>query len=264
MKNHFLFAYAGNKREEVKHIYDTFIKEILDNNNITTIIEPYCGTSVLSYYIALQHPKKYKYILNDNNKFLIELYNLIRNGKNELINNEMKKLIDRFNIYKNDEDRKKEYNKIKLMDDLWSYIFTRKYYSIRPGLYPMINHIKEIKLFNVESFPIYNFIKDENILFTNQDAVKTIENNYNDKNTLLLLDPPYISTCNDFYISNDMNIYEYLYTNNINKFKCHIGLILENIWINKLLFQHNKILESYEKTYQTSKKKTSHIIITKK
>jgi len=44
MKNHFIFSYSGNKRDEVKGIYD-----LLDLKNVETIIEPCCGTSAFSY-----------------------------------------------------------------------------------------------------------------------------------------------------------------------------------------------------------------------
>jgi hypothetical protein len=37
MKNHFFYSYVGNKREEVEHIYN-----LLDLNNINTIVEPFC------------------------------------------------------------------------------------------------------------------------------------------------------------------------------------------------------------------------------
>jgi len=75
------------------------------------------------------------------------------------------------------------------------------------------------------------------------------------------MDPPYISTCNDFYYDHSMNIYEYLYNNKITNEKAKIYLILENIWIIKLLFQHNFILFEYDKKYESSKKQTTHIII---
>jgi len=58
MKNHFFIAYSGNKREEVNTIHD-YIKPKL-TPSITTIIEPFCGTSALSYYISTLYPKKYK------------------------------------------------------------------------------------------------------------------------------------------------------------------------------------------------------------
>lgn len=49
MNNHFYIAYAGNKRNEVKKIYDN-----IDFDNITTVIEPYCGSLcyVLLYIIT--------------------------------------------------------------------------------------------------------------------------------------------------------------------------------------------------------------------
>lgn len=71
MKNHFLFSYSENKREKVKTIYDN-----LNFTNIDTIIEPFAGTSALSYYISTKHPKRFKYILNDQNNLLIDLYNI--------------------------------------------------------------------------------------------------------------------------------------------------------------------------------------------
>ena len=69
MKNHFIIPYFGNKRMEVENLYNV-IKDKLDEVDI--IIEPFCGSSAMSYYISTQHPKKIKYILNDNNKKLIE------------------------------------------------------------------------------------------------------------------------------------------------------------------------------------------------
>ena len=75
------------------------------------------------------------------------------------------------------------------------------------------------------------------------------------------MDPPYVSTTTNFYYDYNMNIYEYLYHNNITNEKIKIYLILENIWIIKLLFQHNFILFEYDKQYIQSRKKTTHIII---
>ena len=53
MKNHFFFSYAGNKREEVEHIYNK-----LDLENIETIVEPFCGSCAVSYYIWTQNKDK--------------------------------------------------------------------------------------------------------------------------------------------------------------------------------------------------------------
>ena len=78
-------AYAGNKRNEVEGLYNE-IKDQL--NDIETIIEPFCGSSVFSYYLSLKHPKNFKYILNDNNKKLIKIYKIMKDEDlmNDFIN----------------------------------------------------------------------------------------------------------------------------------------------------------------------------------
>ena len=263
MNNHFFFSYAGNKRQEIKIIYDEIEPSLKD---VKTIIEPYCGSSAMSYYISTKHPKEYKYILNDNNKMLIMLYKLVQEGtKEKEVEDKINKYIIKFNECKTNEERKIYYNSI-LKDNgcICSYIFVNKYYCIRQGLCPLFERTKELKPFKFSNHPIYNFIKNENVTFMNEDALKIINDNKDKKDILLLLDPPYIGTCNDFYMDKSMNIYEYLYNNNINKFVCFIYLILENIWINKLLFSSNNISDPYDKQYEMSKKKTTHIIITKK
>ena len=100
--NHFMFAYFGNKRNEIINFYN-----LLDFNNITTIIEPYCGSSAMSYYISTQQPNKFKYIINDNNKQLIELYKLLKDDNllNEL-EEKIKYYVESFNKIDNDEEKK--------------------------------------------------------------------------------------------------------------------------------------------------------------
>ncbi len=73
MKQHFVMAYAGNKREEVEQIYDN-----INFTNINTIIEPYAGTCAISYYISTKQPKKFTYILNDLNNNMYKLYNILK------------------------------------------------------------------------------------------------------------------------------------------------------------------------------------------
>ena len=85
MKNHFFYPYVGNKREEVEHIYN-----LLDFNNINTIVEPFCGSCAVSYFIWSQNKdKNYKYILNYLDSNLINLLKSIRNGEYKDIENEV-------------------------------------------------------------------------------------------------------------------------------------------------------------------------------
>jgi site-specific DNA-adenine methylase len=255
MKNHFFISYAGNKRTEVDKIYEIVEPKLKD---ITTIIEPFCGTSSFSYYISLKHPKKFNYILNDNNKHLIELYNIAKDDE------KFKELIQELNLMSIDIDKIK-YDKLIKEDNLKGWIIKNKIYAIRPGLFPNENNKYKIsnnfdKLLNA---PIINFLRTENIIMKNDDAIDIINTHKDDKKCLIFLDPPYLDSCNDFYLDSKTNVYEYLSINIIKNMKSYVVLCLENNWIIKLLFNGYKSFE-YDKLYQCSKKKTTHLIITNK
>jgi len=68
-------------------------------------------------------------------------------------------------------------------------------------------------------------------------------------------------SCNDFYLQSNANVYEYLSLNKISNEKAEIYLILENVWIIKLLFK-DLIKYEYDKKYTGyNKRKTTHLII---
>jgi site-specific DNA-adenine methylase len=246
-KNHFFLGYAGNKRQEFTKIYDEFKKL----NNITTIYEPFCGTSAFSYFLAREEPKKYKYILNDINKHLINLYEIARNEeKFKLLVEELNNIIIDLN--------KEKYLKIIKEDTLTAWIIKNKIYTIRAGLFPL--NYKPINFEYLYKVPIIQFLRNENITFTNE-PITSIKEEYNNKNTCIFLDPPYLTECNDFYDGSNSNIYEYLSNNEIKKFKCKMLIVLSDNWIIRLLFKkYIKVI--YEKKYEVSKKKINHLIIT--
>lgn len=269
MKNHFIFAYAGNKRNECEDI----LKNI-DFNNIETIIEPFCGTSAISYYISTKYPKKFKYILNDTNNLLIELYQIMENKTQyeNLVDELEKTYYYIFDEQLTKDKQKERYLEIIKKNDIISFVISHKYCGLRAGLFP----IKKVG-FNKELFldsPVLNFLRNEDITIMNNDGKELLEQ-YNDKSVLFILDPPYLESCNSFYklprescdsfsklTGNNKykNIYEYLSENTIDTFKSKIILILEDNWIIRHLFNKN-IIYSYDKNYVLSKKKTTHIII---
>jgi len=248
-KNHFFIPYAGNKRSEVEKIYDS-IKDKL--NDIEYIVEPFCGTSAFSYYMSLRHPKQFKYILNDNNNYLIELYKTAQddNKFNELIIEINDKIID---------INKEKYMNIVNQPCLSSYIIKHTMYNIRPGLFP-INKKLKTDYKNLKDVPIVNFLKTEDITFYNDNAINIFEMYKDNNKALIFLDPPYVQLNNDFYLDSSTNIYEYLCNNNIKNMNSYIILVLEDNWIIKLLFRHHTFI-IYDKLYQTSKKQTKHLII---
>jgi hypothetical protein len=255
MKNHFITAYVGNKREEVYIIYENIQKYIEDKK---IIIEPFCGSSSISYYISLQHPKKYQYILNDCDKFLIELYHIMKDEE------KLKKFIEDVNklcFVENEFINKETYDNIIKTDDIYGWFISRKFYNIRQGLYPL-RRSKKLDFEKINETPIINFLRTEDIFFKNIDGVDIYEEYKNNDEVFMIMDPPYIQSCNDFYESEKktrLNIYEHVYNNHVLN-KKNICFILEKIWIINLLFRKYKKID-YDKTYNSAKKKkTKHII----
>jgi hypothetical protein len=256
MKNHFFFAYNGNKREEVEIIFDEYI--IKKYNNILSqsklIIEPFCGSCSLSYYLSLKYPKHFNYILNDNDKYLIELLKI---AKDEV------KLKD-FEIKINEKaktiDNKIKYLEIIKNDNLESYFIKHKISTLRPGLYNLNYKYKYINLINC---PIVNFLRTENIEIYNKEALEIIEEYKNNDNAIILLDPPYVQSSNCFYGSPSVKIYEYIMQNHLILNKAHFFLILGNTWIIRLLFK-DYIIYEYNKVYTLQKMKTTHLLICSK
>jgi site-specific DNA-adenine methylase len=205
-KNHFFFAYPGNKRQEFKYIHDTIKNNI---NDINIIVEPYCGSCAVSYNLSVLYPGKFEYIINDNNKLLIELINI---SKDDIKYN---KLIDDVEKYFIKCNTKEKYDNIYKTDkSLEAYIFFNIYYAIRAGFYPLnkqINQVSRIKL--LRNCPFLNFIRTEKIKILCDDAINVIETYKNNDNTLIFLDPPYLSVCNGFYKTPIFKIYDYIFKN---------------------------------------------------
>lgn len=263
MKNHFLIPYAGNKRQEVEIIYENIKKEIL-NEDIKTIIEPFCGTSALSYYISTLHPKRFNYILNDNNKFLIELYKILKSEKKT--KKFEKSVLKKITPY----PTKEEYKKIINENTVEAFYIKNKFYCMYPGLYPDINNkrsngikkIIETQKIDIEKTPIINFLRTEKIKFKSEDAVNLIERRINKKDIYVFFDPPYMMSENSYYDnikSNEyMNIYQWFFRNNKSILFKFCFAINKN-WIMGLLFSDfNK--KEYDVTYR-GKKKNIHMII---
>ena len=216
MKNHYYTPYVGNKRKEIKDILP-----LIDLDAIKYIIEPFAGSSAMSYYISTQYPKRFKYILNDNDKINKALYDVSINPElTEQFNNNINKFIDDFNTYTEDAPRKIFYNSISKIDTLEAYVFINKYYSIRRGLYPMISRVNKIKPYKLQDYPIYDFYNNEDITYENIDGIELINKYNEDGDKLFLIDPPYLMSCNDFYNNKDVNIYEWVFNNS--------GLLLDS------------------------------------
>lgn len=270
--NHFIISYLGNKRGEMKFILP-MIKTLLDSDKIKYIVEPYCGTSAFSYTISKLYPGKFTYVLNDNNQFLIELYDIMTDD--DKINN-FNKRIDEILI---DLDKKK-YK--ELPDDIYRFYLYSKIHSIRPGLYPLNGHNKTYGNYHIvcsknnlkvkeRKHDIINFMREENVMMFNEQALDVYKNYKDRDDCFIFLDPPYLlNTLINDYKNTTMDIYPYLFYNN--PFNClksnekaTISLCVEKMWIIEAIIRssESKFVEQteYDKTYQRSKKKTKHVFI---
>ena len=252
MKNHFIFSYSGNKRNETQNFLDN-----IKLDNIKNIIEPFCGSSAISFAIWLEHQDKFNYYLNDSDKRLIEVYKIM---KNETIE-EIEKNVNEFS--KNIKNKDDWLYELKNNDrTTYSFIFFKKFSGMgRYGFYP--NDKKNIYNFKItkETRQFIDFIKQPYVHITHGDWFEVFEPFKNDETSLFMIDPPYIMACNDYYTDKKLNMYQYFYNNKIENNKAHIYLILEDHWILRMLFENNKILLRYDKKYELSKKATHHIII---
>lgn len=253
-KTHFPIGYFGNKREEVEKIYED-IKHSLEN--VKYIVEPFCGTSALSYYISTKHPKKFMYILNDNNKFLIELYYTLKDEKKT---NDM---IDKLNIIIETVKTKEDYDKIDMNENMVNWVYKNKHYSIKPNLYPLNRKVSNDLFNNIKKYGIVDFLRNENIVICEKDGLDIYKQYSTNKKAFIFLDPPYLFLDNSFYDNPNFKIYEHLVSNDIDKEKAKICLALNKSIITDLMFK-NKKCHIYDKLYQTTKKKILHIIITNK
>lgn len=251
LNNIFYMPYPGNKRNEIKQFYN-----FLNFEGIDTIIEPYAGTSVISYYIASLHPN-IKVILNDNNPYIKEIYDIINDD------DKVEQFETKFNEIKNTITTKEAYDNVIKNKDIYGWLIGNKYFNMRPNLCPIGHRGNNTlqKLFKFRDYKIFDFYRNPNVSFTCQDAISVYENYKNNVNHMIIMDPPYIAACNSFYLDDSMNIYEHLNDNNITNEKAKIYLILENQWIIKLLFRTNNTLFQYDKQYALSKRKTTHLLI---
>jgi len=261
MKNRFI-PYFGNKRKE----FDNIDKQL--PHSFDVFVDVFGGSGSVSINVKDKYNCNVFY--NDTNQKLIRLINIFRNADDNLIKN-----IEEFNYnliykHKNIEEGKKYldnlYNSLK-HDDMK---FIMKCFFSKLQLY-LIQNIKIWQLpFNKKGFynspsKIYfddyinTYSKIDEI--TNKDYKEVLEKYKNDENTVLYLDPPYLTKKITYGSSFNQKDIDYIidFMKNCN---CKI-LINPNFdeYYNNKIDDRIFLKEVYNKKYE-SRNKDNHCIIT--
>ena len=146
MKNHFYISYFGNKRMEADILYNE-----LDLEGVDTIVEPFCGSCAMSYYMWLKHPD-FNFVSNDKNKFLYDMNKTLINDEELLkFQNKVNETVDLV------RDNKTLYNEVVKKKDLLGWFIGCRFFAIKYNLNPSDQNRNRFKHINFKEYPIYNF-----------------------------------------------------------------------------------------------------------
>ncbi len=248
-----LFGRLGNKTNDIKFFVQYLPKEI------NKVIEPFGGTFAVSR--ICYRDDKYKKIVNDNDKTLYSIYTkpeeyakLVIKMNNHAKNNrfENSKSVNFKEFMKSVENDKT----IKKDSDMFQYY--KKDKVIRGSLVKVLSTELNFK----EQIKFMKKIK-----FTCSNYLDLLNSHYQDENAFIFLDPPYLFSDNSQYLSQNIDadctdiLCEVLDIFKNENTKAKIMLIINDMKIIRYLFK-NYVKDIYERVYQLSKKKTTHLIIT--
>jgi site-specific DNA-adenine methylase len=278
--SHFIIQYKGNKRLETSTILP-----IINFNNKKNIIEPFCGTSAMSFAIWQQYGNQFNYYLNDIDEKLIEVYNLLKIKSIKEIEENIENIRLEYNALQPDliipekrtlpiaNNKQKEFlkNIEKNPRNIYDYLFMKRFCTYGMSGFPPSKHhgiFNKYKITNPLTLKIefIEFIKSPNVFISNNDYKIIYEEHRNNPKSIILLDPPYVNTDKRFYQSNDNEIYSYFTNNPIKKNKASTYVIVDDNWIMRIIFKDCNILSVYDKEYSSTKKnkKVKHIIFSNK
>jgi site-specific DNA-adenine methylase len=180
IETHFILPYSGNNREEVETIHE-YLKDKLEG--IDTIIEPFCGTSAMSCYLSMKYPKRFKYILNDKNENMIELYHIMKSP------DRFREFMDELNKTVKLVINKNAYLEVIKKGIFVAWFIRNKIYQLSSGCY-RLNY--KPKTNNFDNCGILQFLRTEDVEILCGDGVDIVKQHQNNTKTLIFLDPPYL------------------------------------------------------------------------
>jgi site-specific DNA-adenine methylase len=176
----FYFPYYGSKRLDMK-----FLDEYIDLADISTIVEPFCGSSAFSYHCFSKLGFKGKFDLRDADKRLIGFLKKVKENKG------ITSFIEGINKFPKNPTTEQYLNLCK--DPTYGYYYSMKVYGIRKGMPPM-------KKDNRTRIDASKYTKFDDFYLRKKTKVKvsdfkhTLAKYKDDVKALVFLDPPYLDS----------------------------------------------------------------------
>jgi site-specific DNA-adenine methylase len=273
-----ILTWTGSKQKEYT-IYEDYL-----NIEHDILVEPFAGSAITSINHFNKYGNNKKYHINDIDFTLINFYRDIKKNSESVVNsyNELKnsvvndpefitKTAKNKAKYKKIIDEYKQKVKEKNKENLSSYfLFYNKVYAMTYGLYPTKKN--KFDDLNLSKYPLFNnFIKKAKI--NCKDYMTLFKKYKNNKNALLFLDPPYLSSCNQYYYTYDVKDHNNnkiiidntkLFIDILNLLKtakCKIITIINDNCLTRYIYK-DYIKKTYDVVYRRTNKKTKHLIIT--
>ena len=238
----------GNKKNELKLLLPIIQPQI---NNKTIFIEPFCGSSIVSFNVFKKINKNIDFHINDLDPLRIKFYkNMTKEEERQKLYKLEKEIVEKGAEFYYSIVRGKD-------DDYLKYVISKRIHSFRHGLYPtnkkiILKEISEnwINFFNVAKITNNDFREVMNEYKENEDA-------------FLYLDPPYVDSYNGGYSSHQTKNYNsdltvkdntemYIFLLEFLKVcKCKILLSINNNSLTRYLYK-DYIKDNYKHIYQTT------------
>lgn len=244
----------GNKESDIKF----FIKYLpLDCKNI---IEPFAGSFAVIRKVYNDYTK-YNLFINDLDEDLYFIYTHIdeyikeKNDLMELYKNNLDSYINTLEFPKKSTEFKNDILKSDINEIIKNQLINT--FFIKGCMFKPIKSRLHNKI-------EYNILKNATI--TNDDYIECIEKFKDDENAFIFLDPPYLFSNNSSYIpckdtKHDTTFILIVLLDYFKRCKCKLMLVINKLDIISYLFK-DYIKDEYEKVYQITKKKMTHLIIT--
>ena len=238
----------GNKKNELKLLLPIIEPQITTS---TIFIEPFCGSSIVSFNVFKKINKNIDFHINDLDELRIKFL------KNMTIEEERQKL---YKLEKEILEKGQDfyYSIVRGKDDEFlKYVISKRIHNFRNGLYPTT---KKIILREI-SDNWKEFLNKSNI--TNEDYLNIIEKYKDNEHAFLYLDPPYLDSYNSGYgtyqnkhhdenlkIIDNTEMY-IIFLDLLKNAKCKVLFSINDCAITKYLYK-DFIKESYNHQYQHS------------